>query len=294
MIAFRRKLGRGAFLREAAALVARSVLQRQTDRHLAAGRRQLAVFSFDAVSHSINWDGLYERDELDTLFAWLRELGVDTASAAAIDIGAYIGNHTLYFADRFKSVVSFEPNPRAHALLRLNASLVRNVTCHEVGLSDREGEAILCVTPGNMGAAYIADAPAGETHRIRLAALDAMHLHDDVKLVKVDVEGHELQALRGAQALLRRNQPIVLFEQHAADFKQGRSAVVAFLQELGYSRFATIRRHPRVSGGFATRALLLPLVRTLAGESIEIRVEESIVPGFYSSLVALPAWLSTD
>jgi FkbM family methyltransferase len=288
---FRRNLGRLAFVRHALDARMCSTLQRRTDAHIAAGRKQLVVFAFDAVSHAVNWDGIYERDELDTLFAWLRERKIDTKSATAIDIGAYIGNHSLYFADHFKSVLSFEPNPRAYEVLRLNAALAANIACFNIGLSDRVGEAILCVGSGNMGASYIAQPPAPNGQPIRLTTLDSMDLREDVKLIKVDVEGHELQALTGARELIRRNRPIVVFEQHTADFEDGRSAVIALLEALGYQRFATIRRYPRVQGSLFRRALFVPLLRTLLGESIEIRIEDDIEPGFYSSIVALPSWM---
>ena len=80
----------------------------------------MAIFSFDHIGHKINLDGVYERNELDFLFEWLATHSPDVFNGTAIDIGANIGNHSLYLSNYFEKVVSFEPHPRTFKLLEIN------------------------------------------------------------------------------------------------------------------------------------------------------------------------------
>ena len=74
--------------------------------------QQMAVFSSDHISHDINLDGIYEKDYLLTLINWLKEIQIDIFNGVAIDVGANIGNHSVFFSKFFKKVYSFEPNPK--------------------------------------------------------------------------------------------------------------------------------------------------------------------------------------
>ena len=78
---------------------------------------QLAIFSFDHISHDINLDGLYEKDYLMTLIKWLREYKPSVFEGSVIDAGANIGNHSIFFSKFFKNVYSFEPNKLTYKLL---------------------------------------------------------------------------------------------------------------------------------------------------------------------------------
>ena len=69
-----------------------------------AKNRSLAVFSFDYIGTQIALNGIYEKEELELLFDWLKSIDIDLKDSIAIDIGANIGNHSLYFSDFFNTV----------------------------------------------------------------------------------------------------------------------------------------------------------------------------------------------
>jgi len=269
----------------------RRVVTRQGKKHISNKRRQLVVFSFDYIANSINFDGVYERDALDAFFDWLRTLRVDTLRSVAIDIGANIGNHSLYFSDYFEKVYSFEPNPRTYKVLGLNAELAKNIVCSNFGLSDRNGTAAMRIPSYNIGGASIGEISEDVTQAIEIRTLDSM-LPDvgNVKLIKIDVEGHEHQTIIGSRALIRAHRPIILFEQHAGDFTDGKSPVISLLQELGYKNFAILKKYPRVAGGYRKNVIAVPFLRSLFGESIQIKLVTEIKPDFYSFIIALPEW----
>jgi FkbM family methyltransferase len=267
-------------------------LHKRSRRHISEKRKQLVVFSFDHIAHTINLNGIYEKDDLDTFFKWMHSIDVDFSDATALDIGANIGNHSLYFSDHFKKVISFEPNPRTYKVLSLNAELVGNVVCHNVGLSDRTGDAVLSINPDNIGGSSITDGKSLHSQDIKLIELDSFEKFDNVKLLKIDVEGHEYKALWGAKHLIKEHMPIVLFEQHLSDFDEGRSPVVLLLQQLGYKDFAVVKKHPRFYGSKFRKFFLAPISRTIFGESTRIENLTEIKPDFYSFIIALPGWLT--
>jgi FkbM family methyltransferase len=274
------------------------ILQARTRAHLERNRKQLVVFAFEYIGHEINLEGVYELKELDALCDWLKLCDPEIFNGTAIDIGANIGNHSLYFSDFFNRVYSFEPNPRTYKVLLLNSDLAQNVTCFNVGLSDADSTASITFDASNMGGAQIGtEAPVAGARSVELRTLDAMiDPSERVKLIKIDVEGHEYQALVGAERTIRKNQPIILFEQHLKEFRNGKSPTVELLKSFGYSRFATVRNYPRTRDDFPSfvRYAYGALARLLKGESVEIRLQADVDPGFYFFLVALPHWLDVS
>ena len=59
------------------------------------------------VSNDILIDGFYEGKELKILCEWLKK---KKKLNLVIDVGAYLGNHAVFFSKYFKNVISFEPN----------------------------------------------------------------------------------------------------------------------------------------------------------------------------------------
>lgn len=255
-------------------------------------RRQLAVFAFDDVSLQINAHGVYERQELETFFAWVESVRPGLfREATALDLGANIGNHSLFFADHFKQVHGFEPNERTFKVLALNAELVGNVTCHQVGLSDMAGTAHFRVNPANIGSSRVVASAAPGTSEVRLTTLDAVTRGlADIRLIKVDVEGHDYAALVGAKETIRSHQPIILFEQLAEDAAEGESATVALLKSYGYRAFAVIRRHPRAPAGLPTllRAAFAFFGRLISGETMEVEILDGPPKGYHAMVIAIP------
>jgi FkbM family methyltransferase len=272
-------------------------LYAQARRHREAGRRQVAIFAFEHIGQSIELDGVYELAELEALFAWT-EASSPAAfkQAIALDIGANIGNHSLFFSDYFARVISFEPSVQTFRLLEYNASLVSNVSCHNFGLSDADGEAHFSVQGSNRGANQISPTAEGAGERVRLRRLDGVEgIEGDIKLIKIDVEGHEPAVLRGAEGLIRRHQPIVVFELGPQEFAQGAPPAIVILKGYGYRRFATIRRYPRLGPRWPVRLRIVvdAFLRAIVGEEMRVAVEEELTPDFYHMVVAIPDWFET-
>ena len=86
----------------------------------------LAIFAFDRIGADISIHGIYEKEILERLKGCIFNK-IDTQNSVCLDIGANIGNHTLYFAQFFKQVYSFEPHPEIFELLKFNVRKYNNV-----------------------------------------------------------------------------------------------------------------------------------------------------------------------
>src|SRR5689334_24032172 len=149
-----------------------------------------------------------------------RELSV-VASAThpgdhVADIGANHGLYTHALAKRGAVVEAFEPQPECVAVLQAYASRRRsaNVRVHSVALSAATGVGILHIPHGSdssPSASLRATVGSDAALEVKLERLDAFDFCD-LKFVKIDVEGAELEVLRGAEETLRRCRPVLLVE----------------------------------------------------------------------------------
>ena len=267
-------------------------LSKLSKKHVKNGKKQLVVFSFDHVAHRINVDGIFEKEELEAFFEWMQSVGVLFGNSAALDVGANIGNHALYFSDYFEKVYCFEPNQEVYKLLSLNSEQAGNLTCLNIGLSDENKKSYLNVKKTNIGASSVSEYPGNNSQEIELRTLDSLSIKENVKLIKVDVEGHEYQVLSGVKNMILENQPIMLFEQHNSDFFNGESKVVDLLIGYGYKKFATVRRYPYAYKVFG-KASGKNLLRSVFPESVKIKLCSKPDPGTYAFVVAIPVWLES-
>ncbi len=250
------------------------------------GIPQLAVFSHDHISNRINVFGRYEGDNLYYIESLIksRKLG----NGACLDIGANVGNHALFFSHYFQMVHAFEPARTPYDLLKINAGLKNNIICHPFGLSDKCGTLRLSTPIDNIGmGSFDLKASSNEnikTEKTLVMTLDSLESLQElrIELIKIDVEGHELAVLIGASETIKRNKPIILFEQQAAEFESGTSRVIEQLQSYGYINFycytSWSRRFPNIIGIF---------MRVLFGDKITLTKYSIFEPKYYSMIIAI-------
>jgi len=138
-----------------------------------------------------------------------------------IDVGCHVGailDEMLRLAPEGRHF-AFEPLPDLYANLARKYAAAANVQLHEVALSDAPGVATFQHVVSNPGYSGLLKRRYDRPHedvveiRVKLARLDDLLPRDvDVRLVKIDVEGAELQVLRGGLEMLRRCRPFVVFE----------------------------------------------------------------------------------
>jgi FkbM family methyltransferase len=160
----------------------------------------------------------------------------------SIDVGADNGAYSVRICARSSHVVAFEPRPTQAAKIRELAIATRlPIEVQAVALSDRAGLARLRILTKDAGRSTIESAneledPDGSPRaeiRIPRLRLDDYEMRD-VGFIKIDVEGHELAVLQGAEETIRASMPILLVEIEERHRANAISEVSAFLASLGY------------------------------------------------------------
>jgi FkbM family methyltransferase len=155
-----------------------------------------------------------------------------------VDAGAFLGDHTAFYAQKASIVHAFEPLPESFECLRQNCSHLKNVILYNLALSNNEGEACIDVLRDNVGGSWIA--PNGTP--VRTTTLDQLNLSPD--FIKWDIEGHEVLGLRGARETIMRKRPTMVLEVHQRGLGFAGFSIrdlLDELQRLGYYNCRDIR-----------------------------------------------------
>ena len=255
----------------------------------------MAVITHDAIGEEIIAHGLYEREPLKLLFEQVFSDQRDLfARSVAIDVGANIGNHSIFFAKHFKKVLAFEPGEIAFALLNINKKIAScdNLELHNFGLGDQNTfSRMAAAEPDNIGTNTIIADEDGIGERIELRSGDEaipplLQGQERISLVKIDVEGFDEQVITGMKEILKTHSPIILFEVDGARHPERTERTVALLRSVGYGKFYTLKRKilfPKIRN-FAARAVL----RTFAGSNFVLD-EEDEFQAYENMVIALPA-----
>lgn len=195
---------------------------------------KITGYDEDYILQTIEKTGqFYEQALLDE---WTPLLG---SPKVILDVGANLGNHTLYWATKLdvKKIFSFEPFPANYACLRKN---VKNnglnvVETVQFAVGDKCSKAhVNSFDPDNYGATSFEYAENSEQDDdIRVVTLDSvrdmMDIHN-VDFVKIDTEGFELRVLNGMKSILEQDRPVLWIEvgdQTVAD-------ILSFLSQYHY------------------------------------------------------------
>ncbi|MER5178798.1 FkbM family methyltransferase [Streptomyces sp. NPDC002896] len=158
------------------------------------------------------WRDDYEV-ELTQLQRWVRPGDV------VVDVGAHYGSYTLPLARLVGSkgqVFAVEPAEHARSVLTRNIGInqLRNVRLLPVAAGAECGHATLHLHDDRSRASlHVSGEPRPDAQSVKVVKIDDIVPPEHrVAFIKMDVEGYEPQALRGATRVLTRDRPVVIFE----------------------------------------------------------------------------------
>jgi FkbM family methyltransferase len=225
--------------------------------HDRRGSKRLAVFPDDLIGQEIVISGLHEGEILNAAFGTvLLQFQDQFATSTCLDVGANVGNHTCYLSDRFQRVIAFEPNPSCFHLLECNVkNNSHNAIVYNFGLSTDTGTLRFVENDKNLGGSGFVDEDNlnerdFKEKRLQVRNGDAFLLENypnaKFSFIKIDVEGHEIQVLRGLEITIRKNKPIVALEMYSS--RPGGAESMSLLREFGYERFLSITKDGGLAG----------------------------------------------
>ncbi|MGH9879870.1 MAG: FkbM family methyltransferase [Pyrinomonadaceae bacterium] len=178
---------------------------------------------------------------------------LDLSGKTIYDIGGDQGIYTLFFARKVGDkgrVITFEPNPVSHAHIVTNVQLngFANVEVRNIAVGEQQGKLIFAFPAKDPGRGtadelireQILREPGSKSTEVDVDAIDRLIPSAGLPqpdFAKIDVEGLELNVLRGMKQTLKEQRPQLFIEIHGADIKakiDNIRQVGAFLLDLGY------------------------------------------------------------
>ena len=162
-----------------------------------------------------------------------------TKDQISIDIGANLGLFTDFMSKASKHVFAFEPNP--YPLENLKHLIDKNVTILPIALGNTNGPTEIRIPhhangwSSNGASLALKTEEPGKLIDIQCRKLDSLNL-ENIGLIKIDVEGFEIEVLKGARETLLKNKPAMIIENetvHTEDTNQ----LFSIMTELGYEKY---------------------------------------------------------
>lgn len=243
------------------------------------------------ANHLRQYQG-HARNELAMLFSFV------TKDDVVVDAGAHIGTFSIALASKARKVFAFEPTKVTFEILQKNIkeNNCGNVEAFNCALSNKLDR--LQVTPGEeLGKTSYTKATedAGEFFEGR--ALDTVVGDEKVRLIKIDVEGMELQVMEGAEKTIKKDRPLIYFEINNAQLKSHgvtHGQIDTFLKKHGYVFF--MNTLPKNSSHETYRLGRLFNLKTLLSSNLVFDVlavpKEKVQFSYQNGLVVLVQFFS--
>ena len=200
----------------------------------------------NSIDREIYLKGFYEKEQIEYLYKISKNEKIDYF----LDVGSYIGYYSLFFKN-IKNVHAFEPNKENYKHLQKNIEINNaNIVTHNIACSEYSTHKIIWYTDKNkMGGSSIYNKNDPELLKykkedIKFEKIDAKKLDDiiDIKnnnvLIKIDVERHEIEVLKGACEKILRNNNVIMQIEIQEDLK---NRVFNFLEKNNFKLINSIR-----------------------------------------------------
>ncbi|MDC1366187.1 FkbM family methyltransferase [Pelagibacterales bacterium] len=157
----------------------------------------------------------------------------------SIDIGANLGLFTYFMSRASKHVFAFEPNP--YPLANLKSLVDKNVTILPIALGNSDGPIKIKIPhhengwSSNGASLSPRSEVPGELIEIQCRKLDSLNINN-IGLIKIDVEGFEIEVLKGAKETILRNKPTMIIENESVHTKDT-NELFLIMHELGYNKY---------------------------------------------------------
>ena len=172
----------------------------------------------------------------------------------SIDVGVYRGVYSYEMSKYSKKVHSFEPNPLIFKYINKNLKKIsNNIDLYNLALSNENRVLDLKIPIRNkkfdkknyeehylMGRATIHELNNFQNYekfKINSKKIDDFNFDNEISFIKIDVEGHEIQVIKGGKLIIKKNKPVLLVEIEERHSKKKVHHSIDYINELGYKSY---------------------------------------------------------
>ena len=177
-----------------------------------------------------------------------------TPNTDSIDVGVYRGVYSYEMSKYSKLVHAFEPNPILFDNIEKDLKkIIKNIEFYNNALSNKDEIMSLKIPIRNknynkenyeeyfqMGRASIHtknDIDEFESFDIESKKLDSFNFTNKISFIKIDVEGHETEVIKGSENTIQRNKPTLLVEIEEQYTQKKVADTLKYINSLGYNSF---------------------------------------------------------
>lgn len=207
------------------------------------GDLKFRCYMNEHIGSQMYWRGAYSGPQLDVLRDILRD------EMVFIDIGANQGEFSLFAAKRLPNgqIFAFEPSADMATRLQRNieANGFSNIHVVPLALSSESGQKTLYVSRQpfydgsvheGLGTLYASESRDQVVQQVSVTTLDD-YIRENrvhrVDVIKIDIEGGEFDALKGAEGTIREHQPVILMEANKSNLVAAQHSLEELLAYLG-------------------------------------------------------------
>jgi FkbM family methyltransferase len=200
----------------------------------------------DVITQSITAGRVFEPEIVDVARQYV------SRGSTVIDVGANFGQMTLLFSQMVGpqgTVYALEADDYIHHVLTLTVHLnqVRNVVTIPKAVHERSGERVFFPDQDfiqfNTYGSYGIDHKASSGRQVETVTIDSLEIESPISFMKVDVQGCDLFAMRGAIQTIQRHRMPIIFEyeeQFQENFGTSFEDYVQFVRQIGYRFLKTV------------------------------------------------------
>jgi FkbM family methyltransferase len=196
----------------------------------------------DFVANAIKQGELFDSEIIEVAEKFIKP------GSSVLDVGANYGQMTVVLSKAIEKagsgkVYSFEAEPFVGEILKHNIEIngCSNVQTHLNAVYDKAGEELIFPEPDfkqfDSFGSYGLDPTAKAGRKVKTITIDSLNIEEPVCFIKIDIQGADLFALRGAKQTILKHKPAIIFEyeeQFQEAFNTSFQDYVSFVDEIGY------------------------------------------------------------
>jgi FkbM family methyltransferase len=194
----------------------------------------------DCIVACMKKGAIFEPEIVDVARRYIKK------DSIVLDVGANLGQMSMLFAELTGAegqVLSFEADDYIFRILQKNIDVNNhhNIRAYLAAVYDKDGKEMFFPVQDlkrfTSYGSYGLDPNAKEGRTIKTLTIDSLNIQDPISFMKIDIQGSDLFALKGAIQTIKKHQMPIIFEfeqQFQKDFNTSFQDYIDFIRSISY------------------------------------------------------------